>query len=34
MSSNRVVASGWMEGRIVVSAAREKCTVIEGIELV
>jgi len=29
VSASGVVASGWMEGHIVVSAAREKCTLIE-----
>jgi len=27
VSANRVVASGWMEGSVVVSAARETCTI-------
>jgi hypothetical protein len=31
MSANRVVASGWMEGSVVVGAARQKCSVIEEI---
>jgi hypothetical protein len=31
LSANRVVASGWMEGNVVVGAAREKCSVIEEI---
>jgi hypothetical protein len=31
VSANRVVASGWMEESVVVSAARETCTIIAGI---
>ena len=29
--ANMVVASGWMEGRAVVSVAGQRCSVIEGI---
>jgi hypothetical protein len=29
--ANRVVASGWMEGSVVVSAATKTCTMIAGI---
>jgi len=31
VSANRVVASGWMEGSVVVSAATETCATIAGI---
>ena len=31
MSSNRVVASGWMEGSVMVNAAGQRRSVIEGI---
>ena len=31
VSANRVVASGWMEGSVVVSAAGQRWSMIEGI---